>query len=92
MYGLFNCNSLHKGVKISSDVNVEKLLSISHWWGKAESDYKVGCVGMQGKESLVHGSALRVMRLCRLLSFVHFYGTVVRCAWKVVQQFENEAQ
>jgi len=59
---------------------------------KTKSDYKECCIGMQDKKSLVPGSALRVKRLCRLLSFIHIYGTVVRSAWKDVQQFENVAQ
>lgn len=47
---------------------------------------------MQGEEGLLRGSALRVRRLRRLLSFIHIYGTVVRSAWEDVQQFENVAQ
>lgn len=68
-------------MKVSNDVNVaKKLISINYWWTKPESDYKEGCIGMQVKERLVHGSALRVKRLCRLLFFIHIYGTVVeRC-------------
>lgn len=53
---------------MGKDINVvENFLSLVAGGGKTESDYKEGCFGMQGKESLVHGSALRVKRLCRLL-------------------------
>lgn len=80
-------------MKVSNDINVvEKLINISHWWQKPESDYREGCIGMQGKESLVRGSALRVKRLCRLLTCIHIYGTVFRSACEDVQQFENVAQ
>ena len=65
---------------------------IKSWWRKTESDCKEGWIGMQGRESLVHGFALRVKRLCRLFSLIHIYDTVVRSAWKDVQQLENVAQ
>lgn len=78
---------------MSNDISVaKKLISISHWWRKTESDYKEGCIGMHGKESPVRDSARGVKMLRRLLSFIHIYGTVVRSAWKDVQQFEIVTQ
>lgn len=80
-------------MKVSNILSVvKKLISISCLWRKTESDYKEGCIGMRGKDSLVHGFALRVKRLCRLFSLIHIYDTVVRSAWKDVQQLESVAQ
>lgn len=73
MYGLFICGCLQRRMKVSNILNVV----IKSWWRKTESDCKEGWIGMQGRESLVHGFALSE----EPLQTVHIYDTVVRSAY-----------